>query len=66
MLETWWGDAFIELVVSVVNVARRWMIKTGNTIQQAGFAGAVGTDNGGDQSRLNLDIDAGQRFQTAE
>ena len=40
--------------------------KPGDAIQDAGFAGAVGTDDGGDQPRLDGHIYFGKRVQSAE
>ena len=39
------------------------MVKTRDAVEQAGFAGSVGTDHRGDQPRLDGHVDVGKRVE---
>lgn len=53
-------------VVTVYNGAPGGMIKTGHTVQKAGFAGAIGTDDRGNQAWFDLHADIGQGIEAAK
>ena len=45
-----------KLSIAIMNFTGGGMIKAGNTVEQAGFAGTVGPDDRGDQAGFDVDV----------
>jgi hypothetical protein len=52
--------------VPVADLSGGGVVKTGDAVEHAGFAGAVGPDDGGDQPGFDGHVYIGKRVQSAE
>ncbi len=52
-----------QVLVLVNDVSAGGVIKSGNAVEHAGFSRPVGSDDGGDQSRLDGHVHMGQGLE---
>ncbi len=55
-----------QILVLISDLSCSGMVKSGDAVEHAGFSRPVGSDDGGDQSRLNGHVHMGQRLETAK
>ena len=55
-----------QLAFAVLNLPFGGMVKSRNTVEQAGLASPVGPNDGGNKSRIDAQTDTGQRVQASK
>jgi hypothetical protein len=55
-----------QALVAISYLPRGGVVKSGDAVEHAGFAGTVGADDGGDQTRFDGHVYIGKRVQAAK